>query len=254
MRLASEATPPPGLHASREGNLMRPTERLVEVGADQRLITRLLLHCGAIGPLLFVVVFLVEGATRPDYDAWRTTISTLSWGDLGWIQIVSFVLFGLLMLSFAVGLRRALRTGLGALSGPILLFIAGLGLIIAGPFVTDPVLGYPPGFPNNPPPSLHGTIHNIASLIVFMAIPAACVVLGSRFARDRASRVLALYSITTGIAVLVFVVWFFAAVVAATHGGISPGGLPPGFLERVFSIIGCCWLSLLALRLLHKDA
>jgi hypothetical protein len=35
---------------------------------DQRLPIRLLLLCGIIGPLLFVVVFLVEGATRPDYN------------------------------------------------------------------------------------------------------------------------------------------------------------------------------------------
>src|SRR5215469_17820902 len=71
---------------------------------DQHLTTKLLLLCGAIGPLLFVVAFLIEGATRPDYNAWQTTISTLSWGEQGWIQIVNFSLFGVLMLCFAVGL------------------------------------------------------------------------------------------------------------------------------------------------------
>jgi hypothetical membrane protein len=203
--------------------------------------------------MLFVVVFLIEGVVRPDYDAWQTTISTLSWGDQGWIQIASFCLFGLLMLCFAIGLRRALRTGPGSLSAPILLFIAGLGLITAGPFVTDPVLGYPPGFPSVGPPSLHGTIHNTASLIVFVAIPAACFLLGWRFARDPASRVWAVYSVATGVLILVFVVWFFASVVAATH---APNGAtsPAGLLERVFSIIGCCWLSLLALRQNGKKA
>jgi hypothetical membrane protein len=224
-----------------------------EARTDQRLTTILLL-CGAVGPLLFVAAFLIEGATRSDYDAWRTTISTLSWGDQGWMQIASFVVFGLLMLCFAVGLRRTLRAGAGSLWGPILIFIAGCGLVTAGPFVTDPVLGYPPGFPSNLPPSLHGTIHNTASLIVFIAIPAACFVLGLRFARDPASRVWALYSIATGVLVLALVFWFFAAVVAATHGGTSPGGLPPGLLERVFSIIGCCWLSLLAVRFVSKPA
>jgi hypothetical membrane protein len=220
---------------------------------DQNLTTRLLLLCGAIGPLLFVVVFLIEGATRPDYNPWHTTISTLSWGDQGWIQIVNFCLFGLLMLCFAIAVRRVLRTGPGSRWGPILFFIVGLGLITAGPFVTDPILGYPPTLPSNGPPSLHGTIHNIASLLVFIALPAACFVMGRRFARDPAWRGWAWYSIATGILVLVFVAWFFAAVAVATHttnGGSSLAGL----LERFFSIVGCCWISLTALRFLSKKA
>jgi hypothetical membrane protein len=214
-------------------------------------MTRLLLLCGVIGPLLFVIVFLIEGATRPDYNAWQTTISTLSWGDQGWIQIANFSLFGLFMLCFAIGLRRVLRTGPGSLGGPILLFIVGLGLITAGPFVTDPVLGYPPALSSNGPASLHGTIHNTASLIVFLALPAASFVMGWRFIRDPAWRSWALYSVATGVLILVFVVWFFASVVAATHDP-NGGAVPAGLLERVFSIIGCCWLSLFALRLISK--
>jgi len=218
---------------------------------NQRLTTRLLLLCGAIGPLLFVVAFLIEGATRPDYNAWRTTISTLSWGDQGWIQIVNFCLFGLLTLCFAIGLRRVLRTGPGSLWGPILLVIVGLGLITAGPFVTDPILGYPPGFPSIGPPSLHGTIHNTASLIVFVALPGVCFVMGMRFARDPARRGWALYSMATGVLVVVLVAWFFASVVTATHAA-EGGTAPAGLLERLFSIIGCCWLSLLAVSLLSN--
>ena len=229
-------------------------ETLDKYPPDQRsTTTRLLLVCGVIGPLVFVVVFLIEGATRADYNAWRTTISTLSWGDQGWMQIVNFCLFGLLTLGFAIGLRRVLRTGPGSLTGPILLFVVGLGLIVAGPFVTDPVLGYPPGFPNIGPSSLHGTIHNTASLIVFMALPAACFVMGWRFARDPAWRGWAVYSIITGVLILVFVGWFFASVVAATHAP-DVAASPAGLIERLFSIIGCGWLSLLALRLLGKKA
>jgi hypothetical protein len=34
---------------------------------NQRFITRVLLACGVIGPLLFIIVFLIEGATRPGH-------------------------------------------------------------------------------------------------------------------------------------------------------------------------------------------
>ena len=101
---------------------------------DLRLSTRFLLWSGAIGPILFALVVLVEGAIRPGYDAWQTTISTLSLSERGWIQIANFYVFGLLTLCFAVGLRRVLKSGLASSAGPILFTIVGVGLILTGFF------------------------------------------------------------------------------------------------------------------------
>src|SRR6185437_8171492 len=36
---------------------------------------RLLIACGAIGPSVFIIVFLIEGATRPGYSAWHNFVS-----------------------------------------------------------------------------------------------------------------------------------------------------------------------------------
>jgi hypothetical protein len=112
---------------------------------DYPLTTRLLITGGAIGPLLFTMVYLIEGATRPGYDAWRQAASALSLSEQGWMQIVNFIVCGLLILGFAVGLWQTLRGGRGATWGPILLAAVGAGLMIAGIFVTDPAQGYPPG-------------------------------------------------------------------------------------------------------------
>jgi hypothetical protein len=71
--------------------------------------TKTLLACGAIGGPLFVIAFLVEGAIRADYNVLRHPVSSLALGEGGWMQIVNFIVTGLLMLAFAVGLRRALR-------------------------------------------------------------------------------------------------------------------------------------------------
>jgi hypothetical membrane protein len=73
----------------------------------------LLLACGVIGPLLFINVFLIEGATRPGYSAWRHSVSQLSLGEQGWINSVNIIVCGLLMLCFAIGLRLVLRSGKG---------------------------------------------------------------------------------------------------------------------------------------------
>src|SRR5579871_5262176 len=109
------------------------------------LATRLLIACGAIGPLLFIVVFLIEDVTRPGYSAWHNFVSELSLSDQGWEQIVNFLICGVLVFCFAIGLRQVFRAGKGAIWGPLLLGIFGILLIIVGIFVTDPSLGYPPG-------------------------------------------------------------------------------------------------------------
>ncbi len=208
---------------------------------------RLLLTCGAVGPLLFIVVFLVEGATRPGYSAWRHFVSSLSLGPQGWMQIANFLVCGALVVAFAIGLRQVLSPGVASTWGPILLGIFGLCLMGAGLFVTDPLLGYPPGALSQGTPSLHGALHEFLSLIAFIALPAACFVLARRFASDPAWRGWAMYSVVTVILVIVF---FVAADVAANAGPNAPAGL----FQRVSIIIGWGWVALVALRLLGKGA
>ena len=38
----------------------------------------ILLTCGVAGTVLFPIIYVIEGATRPGYDAWRQTISALT--------------------------------------------------------------------------------------------------------------------------------------------------------------------------------
>ena len=214
---------------------------------DEQQANRLPLACGVIGPPLFVLVFLIEGATRPGYSAWRHYVSQLSLGEGGWLQIANFLVCGLLSLCFALGLRQALQRGTGATWGPLLLAVFGLGLIVAGTFVTDPALGYPPGAPHRPPglvthASLHGSVHGLAGLVVFSSVAAACFVLARRFARDPAWRGWAPYSVVTGVLVAVF---FVASLAVAP----LPGA-PSGLLQRVAIVAGGSWIMFLAARLL----
>src|SRR5581483_7127210 len=121
--------------------------------------TRFLIAGGAIGPLLFIIVFLIEGATRPGYSAWHNFVSSLSLSDQGWVQIANFLMCGLLTLGFAIGLRQVFRTGRSSVWGPILLGVFSVALIVAGLFATDPSLASPAGTPGSGPQTLHGTIH-----------------------------------------------------------------------------------------------
>jgi hypothetical protein len=217
---------------------------------DQHLTTRLLIAGGAIGPLLFIVVLLIEGATRPGYNAWHNYGSSLSLGDQGWMQIANFLVCGLLVLCFAVGLRRVLPSGKGSVWGPLLLGLFGLSLIVAGLFVTDPGLGYPPGTHGSGPQTLHGTIHGVAGLVAFSSVAAASFVLARRFAGDPDWKGWAPYSILTGVLVVVLFV-AMTVVSALDENGVLPNS-PTGLLQRIAIIAGWGWVCLLAIQLLRK--
>src|SRR5690349_14860908 len=116
---------------------------------------RRLLTIGAFAGPLFVVTFLVAGATQAHYNPLRHPVSSLELGPHGWVQHLNFIVAGLLTVALAAGLWRTRRLG-GALIG-----IWAFGLIGAGAFTTDPVNGYPPGTPDRPVHATwHGALHD----------------------------------------------------------------------------------------------
>lgn len=201
--------------------------------ARERL-DRTLLGAGLAGPLLFVVVFLVAGALPAGYDPLRHPVSSLSFGPAGWIQATSFVVTGLLVAAYAVGLRRA---GVG-LWTPILVALVGIGLVGAGFFLTDPISGYPAGLaplPRTP----HGVLHDLFSTPVFTALPAACFVVAYRTRRTAFGR----YSLVSGLGMILFFV-LTSVGFAQNPALVGIGGL----LQRITLLIGFGWLAALAVR------
>jgi len=71
-------------------------------------------------------------------------------GERGWIQVANLVVTGLMVIAFAVGLRRALATGTGARWAPRLVAAYGVSLVAAGLLRADPALGFPAGTPAGP--------------------------------------------------------------------------------------------------------
>ena len=212
--------------------------------------TRFLIACGAVGPIVFVLAFLIEGATRPDYSAWHNFVSDLSESSPGWMQIANFLFCGALVFCFAIGLRQVIRSGRGATWGPLLLGAFGLSLIVAGVFVTDPSLGYYPlGSPAGAQ-TLHGTIHGTAAPVVFGLLTAATFVFARRFGRDPAWRGWGVYSLVTGIVCAATFIACLATAVLDEHG-VLPNS-PTGLLERIAIIAGWGWIALLAIRLLRQ--
>ena len=134
--------------------------------------------------------------------------------------------------------------------------VAAMGLLAAGVFVTDPLLGYPPGTPSGPNATVswHGTLHNVAGLVAFASLSAACFVLARRFAAQPAGRGWAVYCTVTGVAVLACFVAASAAFSQQVNALTELGGL----FQRAAIVLGWGWVALLAMRLLatlaHQEA
>jgi len=212
-----------------------------------RVPTTLLLAGGVAGPILFVLAFTVLGAIHPGYTPMRQFVSLLSLSDDGWTMTLAFLVSGCLVIAGAVGIRRSIRTGPGCRWIPRLTGAAGVGLVVAGIFPTDPLQGYPPGAPEGLPlsGSWHAGLHVLAALLIFVGLPMASFIAARRFAVDGLSGWMA-YSVASGVVM----------VVANAATSASPGtvGLFPdiaGLLQRVSLIGGFGWLAAFCLLLLR---
>ncbi|HEX2807319.1 MAG TPA: DUF998 domain-containing protein, partial [Kineosporiaceae bacterium] len=126
----------------------------------------------------------------------------------------NLILSGLMAIAFAVGLRRAQTHGPGARWAPRLIAGFGVGLVAAGIFRADPLLGFPLGTPQGPTPiSWHGLLHFAAGGIGFTCLAIGCLNLARRYAVE-GRRAWARFCRMTGLA---FLAGF--AMVAASTGG-----------------------------------
>jgi hypothetical protein len=176
-----------------------------------------------IGPVLFVATLL--GLTAIQYDfmlgigwlplrdpagAWP---SGLALGPYGWVQVWSFVLSGLLLMIFAVGLHVGTTNGRASRTGPALLFLAGTAMALMG-FETDPIR-------RAGARTVHGWVHDLAFVLFVLALLPAFFFLWRRLSKEALWRGHALYSLVTGsLATLLLFLpgvayyWFIAVVLA----------------------------------------
>jgi len=206
---------------------------------------RRLLACGLLAGPIYVGLSLLQALTRAGFDLTRHAWSLLSNGDLGWIQILNFLVTGALTIACAAGMRRVLKGQRGGTWGPLLIGVYGLGLMAAGVFTADPMDGFPLGTPPGPPSSVswHGLLHLVSGAIGFLAMIGACFVFARRFA-GLGEPGWAVYSAVTGVV-------FFAA-----FAGIASGSNQPAI---VLSFVGAVvlvfvWLALMSWRLLRSAA
>jgi hypothetical protein len=214
----------------------------------------LLLWAGIAGPILFVLVFTVDGALTPGYSAMREVVSFLELGSTGWIQRLNFMLTGLFFILFAFGFFQWTRprSALGWRSvTTILIALSGVGLILAGLFLPDA--------PGSAQVSVHGVLHTISFSVVFLALGLACLFVGGRFIRTADWRIHGWYSLLTGLFPIIAALGnLYSSFVAsnapntpftATSSQLAIGGL----INRILILVAFAWYVILASHILMRE-
>jgi hypothetical membrane protein len=194
---------------------------------------RTLALCGAAAPLVYTVGALAAGAGSPGYSHVKQFVSELGATDAptALLMNATFLLFGVLMTVFALGLHRGIQAGPGDWLGIALIVGYGLFYVALAFAPCDPGCRPDPG-------SFHHRAHFLLSdSIVFVAI-ASPLVLFSRLKRD---------SRWAEVAWLVLL----AAVAAWALFGLPAVGLGGPVKQRVWLFLIFVWIETLALRLLR---
>ena len=159
---------------------------------------------GIAGPVLFTLTFLAqESFRREEYDPIAEPVSALAAGPNGWVQHVNFVVFGLLLLTFALGLHGGLAPARWGILGPALLGLASIGVLLAAAFpLREDAAGvtYDPGG------------HFISGVMFFFGSSLAMLITARRLAQDPRMRGVATYTAVCGVLALVGVVVFVRLV------------------------------------------
>ena len=152
--------------------------------------------------------------------------SALALGPYGWLQVANFVLFGLLLLVFAVGLHRGVGDGRGSKLGPALLTAAGVGLVLCG-FKTEPDL-------STTPQTVHGWLHLIGFFVMAGGLLGGAFALWRRLRKHALWRCYGRYSLVTGLL------------------AIASFAVPGQASIYLLLAVMLAWVEVLAIRLLSR--
>ena len=199
----------------------------------RQTIVKLAGLAGTIGPVLFGGVLLALSVLQYDFMlgiGWRPVAdpagawpSGLALGPYGAALVANFVVSGLLLCLFALGLYFEIaRRGSPTPPGPALLFVAGVAMALMG-FRTDPIRRVGPR-------SLHGLIHDSAFVIFVISFLAALFFLWQWSRKDARWQRHARYTLAMGILAVLLL-------------------LLPGVAYYLFLVVLLAWIEVTAIRL-----
>jgi len=195
---------------------------------------RLYAICGAIAPIFFVLMVVIEGFLVTGYSHMTQQVSDLGaytlYGSYALLQNLNFCVFGILVVAFALGLRhqlsgsRVMTTSL-ALGGALFFLV-----------------GFFPDQPSPWPAMAHYLLAQLSGLSVFVSEFFAWRRLHHSAAGEEG--VWTRYGTFSFASLVLIIVSFF---IFAIFG--QPGSPVTGLLQRVFGFFVLLWIEVMALKL-----
>jgi len=195
---------------------------------------------GILGPILFVFGVTVQSIINPDYNHVLLPISALAAWPSGWIQNLTFFVFGFLFAIFAIGLHLGISTSRQGILGVGLLVLAGFGVVFAGVFpwaLVDGQFLAPRG-------------HIIATVVAFLSVGIGFIILSRRLLLDDNWQRLAPHALLTGVFILVFFLVF--GILARPQDALLHAW--GGFIQRMMLGVWFGCTILLSIRLWRTAA
>ena len=194
---------------------------------------------GVVAPLWFTALVVLQGWLQPEYSHVTMPISALAAWPTGWIQNFNFYVAGALAMTFAWALDAVVAPTPRGRAGNALLFLGGVGLVLAGVFPWQMVNGVP----------TETAPHVVGAITAFAATGLGFIVFSRRMNADARWHDLAAYTMYSGIAVLVLfvTVGFFAVDDGA------PLHAWAGLLQRILVVVWFACTAVLALRARRRD-
>jgi hypothetical protein len=193
--------------------------------------------------ILTVSLIVLLHFLKPDQDpAWHM-LSEYSIGDWGWVMQLAFFSWCISCASLAFACRYQVQTRGGRI-GIVLLWIASLGILMAGIFVIDS--------PNAPKEAMtmHGQLHGLSTFLGVPFHPIAAVLISKSLVtkfpwRYEKKPIMRLAHLTWITLLLMFATIVLMAI--TNHGRFGPGSLI-GYANRIWVLACCFWLFSMARR------
>jgi len=185
--------------------------------------------CGIVAPILFTILVILASLLRPGYSQIHNFVSDLGVGPYAIIQNINFVIFGLLSIGLALGLRGGLPApqGRAQKAGIWLVIIFGFGVLFAGVFPENYLSQIP---------------HNLVSAIAFLTIIAAQLLIwrGLKGADDAIWSRYRTYSLISGLLSIIFLLVLRVAIFTGEYQGVA---------QRLFLAVPWIWIGATGLKL-----
>lgn len=196
---------------------------------------------GLAAPVGFTVSAVTHSLVWAEHSLWRDPVSALAAGPQGWVQDLTFVVAGVLLIAFGLGLHLALRPSRHVDPGPGFVALFGVGLVGAGVFPAVDAAGV---FVDDRLP------HIVAGFVTFASAGIAALALAPRLRRDPQWSDIAGVMRVGGV---ILVVLFLAGGVL-----VRPAGAPLhdwlGLFQWVFLAVWFPCVVVLARRLMARSA